>query len=272
LYRSDGRYIVIDGERRLRAMMDLGITDLIVGRDVVVDMEETDADIRFKQVIANIQREGINDVELGHAFLMLNEQYGYQYKEVADIIGKTPHYVTAKVGLAKRLSPEVQALYVADIEAAKCIPDTSPDEPEIEETPYVMSVNVVQGIARLPTGLQMQSFIEIKDKQMDKKEALKYLQSVRANNDNASVDNKIGDTDAAISKKEEKSHEIVMKRYLNRLDKDVDRIVVQVKSGEHRRDEKVIPALESLISKLQSLYAELKAANIETTVDGMTIY
>lgn len=272
LCKSDKRYVVVDGERRLRAMKDLGIADLIVGRDVVIDVEETPADVKFKQVIANIQREDINDIELGYAFVLLNEQYGYQYKEVAEIIGKTPHYVTSKVGLARRLSPDVQALYVKDIEAAKCIPVTSSESHESVESPYVMSVNVVQSIARLPVNLQMQSYEEIKNSEMDKKEALRYLQTVRTRCGDLPINNQPMSVDETITLKEDINREIVLKKYLNRLDKEVDRFAMKVKAGGYNRDEEVIPAIGSLIGKLQLLYAELKADNAETGVDVMMIY
>lgn len=122
IVRKNGdSYTVIDGERRLCALRELGVSELIVGRDVVIDVDETEADARFKQVIANIQREDINDIELGHAFVCLKEQYGYQYNEIAEIIGKTPHYVTAKVGLAKRLTREVQDLFIHDLVTARYI-------------------------------------------------------------------------------------------------------------------------------------------------------
>ena len=118
-------FTVIDGARRLAALIELGVTELIVGRDLIIDVEETEADARFKQIIANVQREDFNAIELGHAFVTLKEEYGYQYNEIAEIVGKTPHYVTAKVGLAKRLEHEVQQLYVEDLDREKCIQNTS---------------------------------------------------------------------------------------------------------------------------------------------------
>src|SRR5512138_3206300 len=49
---GDGEFTVIDGARRLAALIELGVTELIVGRDLVIDVEETEADSRFKQIIA----------------------------------------------------------------------------------------------------------------------------------------------------------------------------------------------------------------------------
>jgi ParB family chromosome partitioning protein len=47
------------------ALRELGVQELIIGRDIVIDIEETEADTRFKQIIANVQREDLNDIELG---------------------------------------------------------------------------------------------------------------------------------------------------------------------------------------------------------------
>ncbi len=99
--RSGDNFVVIDGARRLEALKSLNVPELIVGKDVIIDSEEREADTRFKEIIANIQREDINDIELGHAFVTLNESYGYPYKDVAEIIGVTSHNVAAKVGSGK---------------------------------------------------------------------------------------------------------------------------------------------------------------------------
>lgn len=66
LARKEGdRFIVVDGARRLVALRELGVQELIIGRDIVIDIEETEADTRFKQISANVQREDLNDIELG---------------------------------------------------------------------------------------------------------------------------------------------------------------------------------------------------------------
>ncbi len=104
-------YAVIDGQRRLQALKELEVPELIVGRDVIIDVDETEADARFKRIIANIQREDINDIELGHALIELKEQYGYSYKEISEIICKTQHYVSAKVGTCQAADARAARYY-----------------------------------------------------------------------------------------------------------------------------------------------------------------
>lgn len=145
--RSGDCYVVIDGARRLTALKELGVNELILNRDMIIDVEETEADLRFKQIIANIQREDIDDIELGQAFVMLKEHYNYQFNEIAEIIGKKPHYVTAKANMAKRLAPEVKAMVLGDWERIKCGPTTVPENVDDVEELYRMNVNVIERIA-----------------------------------------------------------------------------------------------------------------------------
>ncbi len=177
--QTERGYTVIDGARRLQALKELEVPELIIGKDVIIDLNETDADFTFKQLIANVQREDINDIELGHAFVTLKEKYGYAYKDVAAIIGKTPHYVAAKVGLAKRLTSEVQELVISYWEAAKCSRNTLKCDSDDVLDPYMMNVNVIEDIARLPGELQKTAYQMIQAKEMDKKEALRYLKAIK---------------------------------------------------------------------------------------------
>ena len=246
--QAERGYKVIDGARRLEALKALGVSELIIGRDVIIDDEETEADFRFKQLIANVQREDINDIELGHAFVALKEQYSYPYKEIAEIIGKTQHYVAAKVGLAKRLIPEVQELAIKDWEAAKAARDRMKDETGDAEEPYVMNVNIIEDVARLPAELQKAAYITIRDKEMDKKEALRFLRKLKE-----------GLEEEAEEASEDVEHEV--KKYLDKIYKDVDRLSLTIKSSSVLNSEEVVSTLEDLINRLNMLYMELKAGD-----------
>jgi ParB family chromosome partitioning protein len=264
--QTDRGYTVIDGARRLQALRELGVEELIIGRDVVVEASETEADETFKQLIANVQREDVNDVELGHAFVALKESYGYQYNEIAEIIGKTPHYVAAKVGLAKRLTPEVQDLVVKDWEAAKRARNRQSSDSDDVLDPYVMNVNVIEDIARLPAGLQSDAYVTVRDREMDKKEALRYLKGVKRD---AEVLLMADDVKGlmqgciAVSTEQAAGGPVDVGRYIKKLDKDVERLFETVKSGGPVNKEQLIPALESLMERLNALYAEIKAGREE---------
>ncbi|MCD1294918.1 chromosome partitioning protein [Methanocella sp. CWC-04] len=262
--RSGNGYEVIDGARRLEALKDLGISELIVGKDVIVAVDETEADARFKQIIANIQREDINDIELGHAFVTLKESFDYQYNEIAEIIGKTPHYVAAKVGLAKRLTKEVQELFVSDIESAKCIQNTLSCD-DVREPPYVMNVNIIEDIARLPAELQRPAYDAICARKMDKNEALSYLRSLKRDAEVLKLADDVKGLVESYSDGDVKNApDKELKRYLKKIDRDLDKLATRVSVADPAERENIKPVLESLIQRLSSLYAEVNAGEAES--------
>jgi ParB family chromosome partitioning protein len=256
--QTDRGYAVIDGTRRLQALKELGVKELIIGRDIIVEASETEADEAFKELIANLQREDINDIELGHAFFTLKEKHGYQYNEISEIIGKTPHYVTAKVGLARRLTAEVQAIVISDWSSAKCCRTAFCDE-DHTELPYSMNVNVIEDIARLPGELQKTAYETIKEKQMDKKEAMQYLRSIKKDLDVLQIADDAKGLMRAISEDGEGQlhHKMDVRKYIQKLDKDIEQLSETFKTG-HVDPEELMPGLESLIERLNMLYSKVK--------------
>lgn len=264
--RSGDNFTVIDGARRLEALKALKVPELIVGRDIIIDLEEREADTRFKEIIVNIQREDINDIELGHAFVTLKGSYGYQYNEVAEIIGKTPHYVAAKVGLAKRLAPELQALIIKDWEAAKCIPNTSEDAAPV----YEMNINIIEDIARLPAELQKPAYEAIKVKEMDKKEALDYLRSIKRDAETLAMADDVKSVMESYTDQTQNDEKPQVKDFsksLKKLNKDLESLSMSVKTQDQIDDEEILPTLESIIERLNVLYAEVKSRNSSTSLN-----
>ena len=266
--KSAGGYTVIDGQRRLQALKELKVPELIVGRDVIIDVDETEADARFKRIIANVQREDIDDVELGRAFVELKENYNYKYNEISEIIGKTPHYVSAKVGLAKRLTPELQDIIIKDREAAIFIRSKFSDEEGIDPV-YEMNINIIEEIARLPAELQRPAYDAIHTREMDKKEALEYLRIVKRDAEVMQMATDIrGLMESYASStgdvRREQVHNKVLNGCFKKINRNLDRLAVVAKTSGPGEREKVIPELESLIEKLTSLYTEIKTSEVET--------
>jgi ParB family transcriptional regulator, chromosome partitioning protein len=264
--RHDGKcYRVIDGHRRLHALMELKIKDLIIGKDVIVVENEKDSDNFFKQLIANIQREDLNDIELGRAFVLLKEKGKYQFNDIADIIQKTPHYVAAKVGLAKRLSPELQDLTMKDWETAKCICNTFTSQerkdPEADiEQPYSININVIEDVARLPVMLQMAVYQTIKEKEMENSEALSYIRQVKKGSETLVMADDVKSTLESYpgEDKKEKLPGKVIRGYVKKIGTNLDRLEISVMEMEVTERDKILPELESLMERLSQLYSDLK--------------
>lgn len=245
--KTGDKYTVIDGHRRLRALRELAVADLIVGREVIVNVNEKEADNRFRQIIANIQREDIGDIELGHAFVTLKEVYGYQYNEIAEVIGKNRHYVTAKVGLAKRLAVDVQELVAYDLETAKDLNGACDGEDDADH--YVMNMNIIEAIARLPPDLQMDAYTRVKAGEMNKEEAFELIRSLRKGESSKAEPGSVsGDFDRHAG----------LYRYVKKVDKDLDLLATRLKSDDAGEQEKILPAIESIIERLSLLRSEIK--------------
>jgi ParB family chromosome partitioning protein len=254
---GDCEFTVIDGARRLAALLELGVTELIVGRDLIIDVEETEADARFKQIIANVQREDFNAIEMGHAFVALKEEFGYQYNETAEIIGRTPHYVTSKVGLAKRLDPSVQKMYVDDLDHEKVIQTTSNDYRQ----GYIMNVNVLEDIARLPSDLQQPAYETVRAEEWDKGKALRYLKSLKKA---AAAADKGAELSLALGRKA-RGQNSGIHRHLRRITTDIERLVESMASGDIVEHDEVLPEIEKLIDRLSTLCIRMKIKNVDIT-------
>ncbi|GAB6074365.1 ParB/RepB/Spo0J family partition protein [Nautilia lithotrophica] len=89
LIKNEDEYILVAGERRLRATKLLG-EELI--KAIVVDYSKND--LREYALIENIQREDLNPIEVAYSLQSLIEEHGYTHEELANAISKSRSYVT----------------------------------------------------------------------------------------------------------------------------------------------------------------------------------
>ena len=80
---SDGRYMIIAGERRYRAAKEAGLISVPV---FVRECSEIEVD--ELSLIENIQRENLNPIEEAIAIKKLMNDYGYTQERVAERIGR----------------------------------------------------------------------------------------------------------------------------------------------------------------------------------------
>lgn len=108
---GDGVYILHEGERRLLAsqMAETGTIPAIIVPSANGKSQE---ERMLRTLVANIQREDLNPVEEGHAFLRLIEDFGYTFPQAAEKVGKHESHLRNRVVLT-RLDPEIQDLISA---------------------------------------------------------------------------------------------------------------------------------------------------------------
>jgi len=89
LVKDGDEYILVAGERRLRAVKLLGYENI---KAIVVDYSKND--LREYALIENIQREDLNPIEIAYSLKSLISEHGYTHEELAKSIAKSRSYVT----------------------------------------------------------------------------------------------------------------------------------------------------------------------------------
>lgn len=95
--KVNGEYELIAGERRLRAVLDLGY-EKIPAFVMEVDSEDRMLELAL---VENVQREDLNAIELAKAFDRLQTQYGLTQELVAKKVGKDRATVANFIRLLK---------------------------------------------------------------------------------------------------------------------------------------------------------------------------
>jgi ParB family transcriptional regulator, chromosome partitioning protein len=99
LPQKNGAYLLIAGERRLRAIKRLDWTEVPVHvlDPRLLEREKGGATITELALIENMHREELNPIEQGEAFKELLEQHGWTEKQLAERIKKAQSFVSDKV-------------------------------------------------------------------------------------------------------------------------------------------------------------------------------
>ncbi len=89
LIKENESFILVAGERRLRAVKKLGKEKI---KAIITDY--TKEDLREYALIENIQREDLNAVEIALSLYELIKEHGYTHDELAKNLGKSRTYIT----------------------------------------------------------------------------------------------------------------------------------------------------------------------------------
>ncbi len=106
--KRDDYYEIVAGERRWRASMMAGLTEV-----PVVIKDYTKQQVVEVALIENLQREDLNPIEEAKAYQQLIEEYNLKQDEVADKVSKSRTTITNSIRLLK-LDDVVQDMLVAE--------------------------------------------------------------------------------------------------------------------------------------------------------------
>jgi len=96
--KDDDHYILVSGERRLRAHK-LAQLDKI--KAIIADVDLDDLRLRELALVENIQRENLNAMELAKSYQELIEEHNIRHEDLADIVHKSRSHITNTLRLLK---------------------------------------------------------------------------------------------------------------------------------------------------------------------------
>lgn len=104
VYEEEDRYVLIAGERRLKAAKLAGFEEI---KAIIADIDTKK--LRELALIENIQREDLNPIELAEAYKELIENYNITHEELAERLHKSRVQITNTLRLLN-LSDETKEL------------------------------------------------------------------------------------------------------------------------------------------------------------------
>ena len=108
--RVEGKFELIAGERRLRAVKSLGHTEV-----KVVVMKATDQEVAEITLIENLQREDLTPLEEAEQYHMLQTRFGLKQDEIARHVGKSRAVIANMVRLLDLAEPVREMLNQKEI-------------------------------------------------------------------------------------------------------------------------------------------------------------
>src|SRR5690349_13036577 len=90
-----GRFMIISGERRYRASLEVGLTEL-----PCIEMDVDDRAVAEISLIENLQRKDLTAFEEADGLVALAKRFGYPHDEIAKKLGKARTSVTETISIA----------------------------------------------------------------------------------------------------------------------------------------------------------------------------
>jgi ParB family chromosome partitioning protein len=97
-------YLIVHGERRYRAHKRLGLLSI---KAIVREMMDLEA--RDLQLLENVQRSDLSDIELAWEF-QRRVGWGHTHQEIAEVIGRNRTYVTQRLSLLRLSESDQQRM------------------------------------------------------------------------------------------------------------------------------------------------------------------
>jgi ParB family chromosome partitioning protein len=107
---EDGRFTIISGERRFRAAVEAGLSEL-----PCIEMDVSDSELLEIALVENLQRKDLTPFEEADGYVALQDRHGYTHEQIANAVGKSRVTVTEALSIAKIPASVQQECRRADI-------------------------------------------------------------------------------------------------------------------------------------------------------------
>ena len=167
---NSGKYMIIAGERRYRAALKAGLTQ--VPAYIRTAADENTAEIAL---IENIQREDLNAIEIALAYQKLIDSNNFTQEQLSERIGKTRTTIANYLRLLK-LPAEIQVgLKNKRIDVGHARALITVDDPEVQLALYeqiLLQGLSVRNVEELARNAMEDGFLEIPDAQKARRKLL----------------------------------------------------------------------------------------------------
>ena len=122
-----GRYMIIAGERRYRASLEAGLTEV-----PCIELDVDDKAVAEISLIENLQRKDLTPFEEADGLQALADRFGYTHEDIAKKIGKSRSSITETISLAGMPAEVREECRRADIRAKSTLLEIV-RQPSVEE-------------------------------------------------------------------------------------------------------------------------------------------
>ena len=175
VWENEGNFILIAGERRLRAAKLAGLMEIPA---YVIEVKD-DADMMEMALIENIQRENLNSIEEAEAYAILNSKFGLSQGAVAKSVSKKRVTVTNSLRLLNLPIEIKESIRIGEISAGhgRAILMMKTTQAMVKMWQHIITKNLsVRGAETLAkAGLGQKSKVSLRKKEIDPR--IKHLEN-----------------------------------------------------------------------------------------------
>ena len=169
--RISGGYELIAGERRLRAGILAGLTEI-----PCIVMNMTDQESGMVALVENLQRQDLDFIEEARGISLLMEQWSMSQEQTARVLGKSQSAIANKLRLLRHSGPVLDALRQAELTErhARALLKIPEESEKLKAIDYIARA----GLSVAKTEQYIEDLLSEKQEQTPKADLDRFIKSV----------------------------------------------------------------------------------------------